>query len=156
MEIKILKPLKKSKTLPKNQYKFKIELMGGDADAYAYFTEKVLVDKNDPNLERFITFLENCKKRYPKGKGGDDDYTDVKDYYVFVGGGEYPGEIEENGEWRETNEEDWECWDQESKEVGFGFDWEGNEEYFGVSSFQDYTVTYFDENSKEYKVEIKL
>ena len=153
MKLEIGKPLKKVKKLPKNQYKFIISLMGGDADAY--FSQKLFVDGDDPNLERFLNFLDNCEKEYPRGKKGFDDYTGVEDYHLFVGyEDDYPEEIEENGVWRETTQEDLDKWDKEGYDCGIQFEWESNHEYFGVSSFDGFTVTYFDENSIEHKVKV--
>jgi len=149
--IKILKPLKPNKQ-PKNKYKFVIELMGGDGDAY--FHPEVLVDKDNPYLDRFLKFLDNCKKKYPHGKGGDDNYNDVEDYWLFVECDEYPEEIEENGVWRETTQEDWDSFDSELNNCGIQFEWENSYEYFGESSYRNVTVSYFDENGIEYECKI--
>lgn len=34
-------------------------------------------------IERLAIFLEKCKNRYPNGKGGLDDFTDIPDYYRY-------------------------------------------------------------------------
>ena len=147
MNIKILKPLKLNKQ-PKNKYKFVIELMGGDADAYFY--PEVLVDKDNPYLERFLEFLSNCKKEYPNGKGGYDDYKNVKDYYLFVNDDIYLEH--ENGD--EYSEEEYENFIKEKEKVNISFEWEGSYEYFGESSYRDVTITYFNENGIEHKCKI--
>jgi len=151
MKIKILNP-KKKKDQPKNKFKFKIELMGGDGDAYFY--PEVLVDENNPYLDRFLKFLNNCKKKYPNGKGGYDNYNDVEDYWLFVESDEFPEEIEENGEWRETTEEDFNNFKSEIKKCGINFEWESNYEYFGESSYEDVIVSYYDKEGIEYKCKI--
>jgi len=148
----VIKDRVKAKKKPKNQFKFEIELMGGDADAYFY--PQVLVNKDDTHLDRFLKFLENCKEKYPHGKGGFDGYDDVEDYWLFCGE-EYPDEIEINGEWVEVTDEIQDRLDEETKACNIGFEWESNYEYMGVSSFRGYTVTYFDENGDEFKVEVK-
>lgn len=152
MKLEIGKPKKKTKKQPKNIYKFVIELMGGDGDATFY--QKVFVEKDNPYLDRFLKFLENCEKEYSHGKGGFDDYCMVEDYYLFVGGDEYPEEIWVNGEDVDFDDEIKEILEKEQKECGFGFEWESNYEHFGVSSFRDVEVSYFDENSIEYKVNV--
>lgn len=149
MKLIIGKPIKKQNIIPKNQYKFRIDLMGGDADAD--FVEKVMVDADNPYLDRFITFLENCKKKYPHGKGGYDDYNDVEDYWLFCSD-EYPDEFEIDGQIVDDENIIHKYIDDEMEKCGIGFEWKSNYEYFGISSFEDYTVTYFDENGVEYKV----
>jgi len=151
MKIEILKPLS-AKKQPKNKFKFVIELMGGDADASFYPT--VLVDKDNPYLERFLEFLNNCSKEYPNGKGGYDDYSNVKDYWLFVKYAEFPEEIEVNGEWVEFTEEMSEEYLKEIEQCGISFEWEGSYEAFGESSYVDTIVTYFDENGIEFKCKI--
>lgn len=123
---------------PKNQFKFIIELMGGDADAF--FTQEVLVDKDNPYLSRFVEFLNNCKNHYPNGKGGDDDYNEVPDYWLFI------------DEWADilTPEQM-----QEVNKCNINMDWESNEEYFGISSFVKYSITYFDVLGLEREVNLK-
>jgi len=151
MEIKILKPLKANKQ-PKNKYKFVIDLMGGDADASFY--PEVLVDKNNPYLERFLEFLNNCSKEYPRGKAGDDDYSNVKDYWLFVEDAEFPEEIEIDGKWVEFTEEMSQEYLKEIKKCGISFEWEGSYEFFGESSYVGTSVTYFDENGIEFECKI--
>ncbi len=150
MKIEILKPLS-SKKQPKNKFKFVIDLMGGDADASFYPT--VLVDYESPYLERFLEFLDNCKKEYPVGKGGYDDYTNVKDFWLFCGE-DFPEEVEIDGEWVGFTDEMQKEYDEECKKCNIRFKWEGSYEAFGISSYRDVTVTYFDENGIEFKCKI--
>ena len=49
-------------------------------------------------IERLAIFLEKCKNRYPNGKGGLDDFTDIPDYYrYFCRTGYYPVDTVRNG-----------------------------------------------------------
>lgn len=149
--IKILNKVPK-KEQPTNKYKFVIELMGGDADAYFY--PEVLVDENNPYLERFVLFLKECSKKYPCGKGGDDDYSDIPDYNLFCSD-DYPEEMMIDGEMIVFSDKTKKLFDNEFKKCGIHFDWEGNYEYFGISSYTGVKVTYLDNNGIEYKCEIE-
>lgn len=151
MKIEIGKPIVAKKQL-KHKFKFVIELMGGDADASFY--PSVLVDYDNPYLERFLEFLSKCKNRYPNGKGGYDDYTDVKDYWLFCGEA-FPEEIEIDGEFVEFTEEMKVEYELEFKKCGIRFEWESSYEYFGISSYVNTEVTYFDENGIALECKIK-
>ncbi|AGO48947.1 hypothetical protein N356_gp055 [Cellulophaga phage phi14:2] len=144
MKFKITDRVKKNRN-PTSTFEFVIELMGGDADASFYPT--VLVDENNPYLERFVKFLENCKKAYPNGKGGYDDYSHVEDYWLFIEESEFPDDISKEQE---------AAFEKEVENCGITFFWESNYEYFGESSFVNYRVLYYDENGIKHNIEIEF
>ena len=126
--------------------------MGGDADAFFY--PEVLVDKDNPYLERFITFLKACSKAYPSGKGGYEDYSHIPDYALFCSE-DYPDEMIINGTLVKFSNETEELFDQEYEKCGISFEWESSYDYFGESSFRGVTVSYFDENGDQYRCELE-
>jgi hypothetical protein len=140
--IKIGKPVKPIKN-PTNTYKVVINFMQGDADGDSQ--EEVLIDKDDPYLDRFITFLKNCSKFYPSGKGGYADYSEVKDYWLFCG-----GDFDED-----LTEEEIEFQEQELEKNVISFNWDRNLDMYGVASFESYVITYFNESGIEHKVTIQ-
>ena len=78
--LKIGEPLK-SKKNPTNMFKVYIEFMYGDADGYGH--EELLIKKDNPYLERFLIFLDDCIKLYPEGKGGYEGFDEVEGYDIF-------------------------------------------------------------------------
>lgn len=137
MKIKIGKKVKPE--IHKKVYKFVIEFMEGDADGEDF--QDVFVPEDYPQMERWLTFLDNCKKAYPHGRGGDDDYNSeiVPDYWYFVES--YEDDVTEEQE-------------LEIEKRKFYIDWPSDPHYGIQDSFQDYVVTYFDENGIEYECKI--
>jgi hypothetical protein len=124
----------------KKAYKFVINFMYGDADGEG--TEEVYVDKDNPYLEKFITFLKDCKEAYPRGRDGYSCHYNsekIKNYWLFC----------------ETGDELTDKQFEEIEECGISLDWQydpTNEGY--QASFEGYEVTYFDEDGQEYEVKI--
>lgn len=85
----------KDKIIPpvhKNEYKFAIEFMIGDADGEI---ERVVFQKHDENLKPFIQFLQDCRKH--PFYGGCDGYEDVENYSLFAEGLDWPYEPDGQG-----------------------------------------------------------
>jgi hypothetical protein len=116
-----------------NCYKVAIRFMFGDADGYS--TTDLFIprnEKNDAELPRFLQFLENCENEFPHGRGGYDYYDGVEDYNRYVEGDDPPPDAP----------------------VDFGFYWEWDAPCDCQASFDSYKITFFDENSVEYFVEV--
>jgi len=138
MEIKILRPIKPE--VHKNEYKVVVSFMYGDADGYG--TEEIFIDKDDPLLERFINFLDDCEKAYPSGRGGCDDYNSdiVPDYWLFAE--DYDKEL--------TDEEE-----KLRESVDFYLEWHCDPDGYGnMSSFDGYEITFFNEQGIEHNIRI--
>ena len=138
MKIKIGKQIKPE--VHKNEYKFVIEFMYGDADGYG--NEEIFINKDNPFLERFINFLDDCKKAYPGGRGGYDDYNSdvVPDYWLFAE--DYDKEL--------TDEEE-----KLRESVDFYIEWQHDPSGDGImASFEGYEITFFDEQGIEHEVKI--
>ena len=134
MKINITKK-QKSKPRHLNCYRIAIKFMYGDADGYT--TTKLFIpynEKNEMELPRFLTFLENCDKAYPCGRGGNDDYDHVEDYDRYVEGEDCPKGLDENFIF---------CWEYEPDGSGM------------QAGYENYEITYFDENNVEYLVEVE-
>lgn len=111
-----------------------IKFMHGDADGYEY--ERVVMSEADEVME-LLNFLERCAVRYPRGKGGCDDYTDVEGYSRFVE--HYDDEEEEDEDFRPITQISWPYWDGQY-----------------CSSYKGYTVSYFDQDGKEFQVKLEF
>lgn len=116
----------------RNCYSIFIQFMIGDADGYE--DVKLFIEDNEKNrveLSRFVKFLEGCRNAYPHGRGGRDKYNHIEDYSRYI----------ENS-----------ATSNQAKD--FMFYWPG-EPYSGEpTTFDDYSITYFDKNGDEYKTEI--
>lgn len=131
MKITIGKPIPPEEN-PKNQYKIVLDFMIGDADGEDEI--EIFCSKDNTSLERFLTFLDNCEDYYKEsGKGGYEDYTGVKDYYVFCNGVQK----------KDPNLNE------------FLFDWSYEGMFGTCNSLEGYTITYFDENGVEHFVTVK-
>lgn len=121
----------------KNVYKFHMKFMEGDADGYEYVT--LYVSPSNKQIERFIDFLDECDKAYPHGRGGGgrDNYDrKVEDWKVFCG----QGEDLTNGDKDLEN---------------LVFDWPYDSYCDTDTSFENYVITYFDNEGIEYEVKVK-
>lgn len=76
MEINI-----KEQVNPINTFILEVEFMIGDADGYEVL--KVDFGTDYKSAEGLIHFLDLCKKEYPYGMGGDDDYRGVPGYKEY-------------------------------------------------------------------------
>jgi hypothetical protein len=138
---KIIKPIKR-----KDVYKFEVKFMYGDADGYG--SEIIYVEKNNPYLERFIDFLDNCEKAYPNGRGGYDDYNDkvVKDWWLFAMDYWNGDESEEERKEKE----------RESEECGIFLRWHMDPCGDGIMASYEWTnITFFNEYGVEFEVIIE-
>lgn len=136
MKITIGDPIKPESH--KNEYKIVVNFMYGDADGHG--SEIIFIDKDNSFLERFINFLDDCKKAYPNGRGGYNNYNSdvVPDYWLFCD--DYDKELTEE-------EEDL------LKSVDFYLNWHYDPSGDGImSTFNDYKITFFDEHGVEHKV----
>lgn len=109
----------------------RITFMHGDADGFE--TEEVSLSEADEVIE-LLNFLERCKVRYPHGKGGSADYTDVEGYSRFV---EHEGDEDEDI--RPITQIEWPYEDGE---------W--------CSSFYKYTISYFNKEGQEMQVKLEF
>ena len=117
----------------KNVYKFDIEFMYGDADGYT--NEVVFVRDENPNLKKFVKFLQNCQKAYPNGRRGDDNYNDVvEDWELFCSDGSWP---------------------KKDKNNIIQFFWPYDPGGDIQASFESFKITYFNDICVEHEVEIK-
>jgi hypothetical protein len=117
-----------------NVYKFYLRFMIGDADGWLY--ETLYVSPDNKHIERFITFLDDCEKAYPYGRGGGD-----RDNYQRV----VP-------EWNVFCGEDFSDNDHDLNALCFG--WPYEPESCCQASFDRYTITYFNADGVEHEVKV--
>ncbi|QBX32753.1 hypothetical protein Asfd1_127 [Aeromonas phage Asfd_1] len=89
-------------------------------------------DEASAEIERFAIFLEKCKNRYPRGKGGLDGFDDIPDYYRYFGEEEESVEI-------------WEKYGVESL-------WWPSHEGEYPKNLESYSIVYTDQDNQKYKV----
>lgn len=114
-------------------YKFELKFMIGDADGWDY--RNLYISPDNKHIERFITFLDDCKNAYPHGRGGYDNYNDiVSEWNIFCG------------------DDDLTKGDKELQQ--FRFEWPYDSYGDCQTSFSIYKITYFDTNTVEYEVNV--
>jgi len=135
MELSIKKK-KIKQPIYKNCYKVHITYMIGDADGSDYDT--LYIDENDKHLHRFVKCLHMCKMAFDHGgMGGYDTHTDVPDYNFFF-----------NTEYSDI---------EHDEETNISANHPNQPDDYGIeTSFEDYEITYFDENSNEFPVEVNF
>jgi hypothetical protein len=135
MEITIGDPIKPE--VHKNEYKVVVKFMYGDADGYG--SEEIFIDKDDPILERFINFLNDCEKAYPSGRSGYDNYDSdiVPDYWLFA---EDDKELNDEEEALRKTSDIYLYWHYDPSGDGI------------MASFNGYKITFFDAHGIEHKV----
>jgi hypothetical protein len=131
MKIEILEPITNEKN-PTNCYKFEIGFMFGDADGYDEV--ELLVDKDNPYLERFINFLERCENF-----DANEDFEELEDSWLFVED-QFPEDAEKQ---------------LEIKKANIQMEWLSDVAREGyMAAFNYYNVTFFDEQGIEHNVKI--
>lgn len=121
------------KPIRSDVYKFELMFMIGDADGWDY--RNLYISPNNKHIERFITFLDDCKKAYPHGRGGYDMYSEkVPEYKIFCGTDDLS---EADGELAQL------C-----------FDWPYDIYHDYEMTFRSYTITYHDHSGIEYEVNV--
>lgn len=134
MQLQHGKEIKKPKYI--NVYKFYLRFMIGDADGYAY--ETLYVSPDNKHIERFITFLDDCEKAYPHGRGGGDKYNYnrvVPEWEVFCG------------------DDDLTKGDKDLKK--FRFEWPYEPHGCYQTTFDGYKITYFNADGVEFEVKVE-
>ncbi len=120
----------KNKIIPpvhKNEYKFDVLFMSGDADAFE--TKTVFVGENHADLKRFIEFTYRCKNFYVgRGGGGSDEYYEVEDFGYFA---------------------------DESTVEDIYLEWPYDPMGDCQQTLYNITITFFDNKGDEFNVEIK-
>lgn len=135
-----------TKEAPKDIYKFEVHVYFGDADMYQ--TLNLFIKDQNKAIE-FADFLKNqLAVAYPNGRGGGEEYDyknspDIQDWNIWFGdGSEYD---EETDDWIESD-----------IQPEFPEEWPSNWEMGGEASYDYTNITYFDENGREFQVEIVL
>lgn len=89
-------------------------------------------DDASAEIKRMMEFLETCKNKYPRGKGGLDGFDDVPDYYRYFG----------------EEEESVEIWEKYGVESLW---WPIYQDEYPLD-LEAYTVVYTDRDNQKYKV----
>ena len=130
----------------KDCFAFEVEVMYGDADGYGLVEIsgfKRDCEKSKAHMESLVETLEAMRAAYPNGRGGCDTYNHLKGFQKWFSG-EIPDDFEE--EYESLLE-----WEQKF----YWNDWPRDPSGDGIqSSFEDYSIFYYDEFGSKHEVKV--
>jgi hypothetical protein len=158
MKLNIKEAVPNSKT--PNSYEVVIETMSGDADGF----ENIIVgpfikDQDEPIMEHLLGVIEEMSKAYPHGMGGSDNFNHIKHFDTWFNTFDDFGPEEEYA-YQVKSDVTYE----EYLELNKTFQAFKKDSMWPTDPMTDYTVPngyrgfeiyYYDENKKQYDVEVE-